>query len=209
MSQLSTSISKIFGIIFVRSQDGTRLYSKYYPQLFPKNLLRVPEGVLTNIDVQKQFEHNVWEKGKRVGARLTKGSETEIFQYCQFNIVMKAFNEVHLFVLGDFEENEIILSQVINGIYESLNHITKDHINKKTLLENFDQVIIIIDEICDQGIIITIDPSVIIARATMRDTEAISLEKQETSGSSGGGGAFSSVFASAKRTFAQQFMGSG
>lgn len=62
---------------------------------------------------------------------------------------MKVFNEVHLFVLGDFEENEIILSQVISGLYESLNHITKDHINKKTLLENFDQVIVIIDEMCD------------------------------------------------------------
>lgn len=49
-------------------------------------------------------------------------------------------------------------------------------------------------------IVITLDPATIIARATMKDTEAVSLEKQESSGSTGG--AFSSVFASAKRTFA-------
>jgi len=51
-------------------------------------------------------------------------------------------------------------------------------------------------------IIITIDPSVIVARATMRDSEGITLDKPDQSNSTGGGGAFSSVFATAKRTFA-------
>lgn len=64
---------------------------------------------------------------------------------------MKVFNELNLYVLGDFDENEIILAQVIQSLYESLAHITRDHLNKKTILDNFDQMIIIIDEICDEG----------------------------------------------------------
>lgn len=62
------------------------------------------------------------------------------------------------------------------------------------------------DEICDEGyivlrlcrIIITTDPSIIMARALMRDCDGINLEKQEAAG----GGGFSAVFASAKRSFA-------
>lgn len=50
-------------------------------------------------------------------------------------------------------------------------------------------------------ILITMDSSVIVARTTMRDCDGISLDK--TDQQSGGGGAFSSVFATAKRTFAQ------
>ena len=42
---------------------------------------------------------------------------------------MKAFNEVNLYVIGDFDENEIILAQVSNAIYESLNYITRYYIN--------------------------------------------------------------------------------
>jgi hypothetical protein len=38
---------------------------------------------------------------------------------------MKAFNEVNLYVVGDFDENEIILAQVSTAIYESLNILTK------------------------------------------------------------------------------------
>lgn len=64
---------------------------------------------------------------------------------------MKVFNELNLYVLGDFDENEIILAQVIQSLYESLAYITRDHLNKKTILDNFDQMIIIIDEICDEG----------------------------------------------------------
>lgn len=75
MSQLSSTISKIFGIVFLRSKDGSRIYSKYYSKHFPKQLLVVPEGHLSSIDVQKKFERSIFEKGTRVGAKLSKGIE--------------------------------------------------------------------------------------------------------------------------------------
>jgi hypothetical protein len=40
---------------------------------------------------------------------------------------------------------------VSNAIYESLNYITKEHLNLTTLNQNLDSVIITIDEVADEG----------------------------------------------------------
>lgn len=39
----------------------------------------------------------------------------------------------------------------MNCLFESLSHILKKNVEKKTLLENFDMVILALDEICDGG----------------------------------------------------------
>ena len=53
--------------------------SKYYFKYFSTSLLRVIEGQLDKVEVQKEFEKNIWEKGKRVGSRLARGSESTLF----------------------------------------------------------------------------------------------------------------------------------
>lgn len=73
--QLSTSISKVFAVILLNQQDGSRLYSKYFTKHFAPHLLRLNEGQLDQIEIQKIFEKAVWEKGKRVGSRLARPSE--------------------------------------------------------------------------------------------------------------------------------------
>lgn len=39
----------------------------------------------------------------------------------------------------------------MNCLFESLSHILKKNVEKKTLLENLDMVILALDEICDGG----------------------------------------------------------
>lgn len=51
LTSLSPSISKVFAIIFLRSADGTRLYSKYCFKYFSPALLRVVEGQLEKVEV--------------------------------------------------------------------------------------------------------------------------------------------------------------
>lgn len=58
---------------------------------------------------------------------------------------------MNVYVIGDYDENEIVLASVSQAIYEALAHITRDNLNKKTILDCFDQLIIMIDEICDEG----------------------------------------------------------
>jgi len=46
--------------------------------------------------------------------------------------------------------------------------------------ENFENLILIIDEIIDEGIIITTDAATVVARATMKDTEPIQLNTPDS-----------------------------
>lgn len=53
-------------------------------------------------------------------------------------------------------------------------------------MDSFDNIMLIIDELIDEGIIMNLDSVTIIARATMKDTEYINITQNE-------GGSFSSV----------------
>lgn len=54
-------------------------------------------------------------------------------------------------------------------------------------MENFEYVILLIDELIDEGLIVTLEVETLIARASMKDCEKIQVEKPSESG-------FSSVF---------------
>jgi len=59
--------------------------------------------------------------------------------------------DVVIFVVGDYDENELLLSNTLENLYESLNHFANNDITKKNLLDKFEEVILIIDEMIDEG----------------------------------------------------------
>lgn len=46
---------------------------------------------------------------------------------------------------------QLILASVMHCVYESMSHILKKNVEKKSLLDNLDMVILALDEICDGG----------------------------------------------------------
>jgi len=177
---LNNNVSKVFAILVLKN-DGSRLYCKYYTKICPTQLLYVSEGNLSDLDTQKTFEKNLFEKSKKLTISKTLNvNENEIFTYSQFNILFKNLGDIFIFVLGDYDENELLLNEIINAIYESLSFFTKGIVSKKTVSENFENLILVVDEIIDEGIIITTDPATVVARATMKDTEPIQLNNTDT-----------------------------
>lgn len=49
---------------------------------------------------------------------------------------------------------QLILASVMNCLYESMSHILKKNVEKKSLLDNLDMVILALDEICDGGFVL-------------------------------------------------------
>ena len=82
-------------------------------------------------------------------------------------------SDVIIYVVGDYDENEVLLSVVLNSLNDCINYFTKDKTSKTTLLDNYENVMLCIDEMIDEGIIITLESKTIIARATMQDTDSI------------------------------------
>eukprot|EP00993_Chasmostoma_nieuportense_P003997 NODE_4683_length_754_cov_87.405104_g4523_i0.p1 GENE.NODE_4683_length_754_cov_87.405104_g4523_i0~~NODE_4683_length_754_cov_87.405104_g4523_i0.p1 ORF type:complete len:238 (+),score=72.57 NODE_4683_length_754_cov_87.405104_g4523_i0:70-714(+) len=73
-------------------------------------------------------------------------------------IVFRYTEEVYMYVMGAMEENEVVLFQVLNCFYEALAQLLKNNLEKKTLLENYELMILTTDEIIDDGIILETNP---------------------------------------------------
>jgi len=82
-------------------------------------------------------------------------------------------NDIIIYVIGDYDENEVLLSEVLNTLNDCINYFTKNKTSKTTLLDNYENIILCIDEMIDEGIIITLESKTIIPRATMQDTDSI------------------------------------
>lgn len=57
----------------------------------------------------------------------------------------------------------------------------RNQTNKKAIMDNFDNIMLIIDELVDEGIIMTLDSVTVIARVTMKDTEFINVAQSDSS----------------------------
>ncbi|EAR94478.2 clathrin adaptor complex small chain (macronuclear) [Tetrahymena thermophila SB210] len=168
---LSSSISKVFSVAVLRN-DGSRIYSKYYNSCFPDYFSTVKEGDLKDLNVQKAFEKNIFEKSRKlVNIKAMKPSDTEIFGYGRFTILFKILSDVQIYIIADPDENEALLAAALKCLVDSMSNFSKEQINNKIVCENYEGLILIIDEIIDQGIIVNIEPGVIISRYTMLDCD--------------------------------------
>ncbi|CAM9672848.1 unnamed protein product [Choristocarpus tenellus] len=84
-----------------------------------------------------------------------------------------------MYVVGSAEENELILSAVLDALYESLSVLLRGQVDRRTMLDNLAQVLLAVDEVVDAGKILEIDPSAIANRVLMRGADARSLPPTE------------------------------
>ena len=66
---------------------------------------------------------------------------------------------------------------VLNCVYDSISQILRKNVEKKSLFDNLDVVMLAVDEICDGGILLEADPNAVAARVAIR-TDDIPLGEQ-------------------------------
>jgi hypothetical protein len=86
--------------------------------------------------------------------------------------VYKLHADVSIYVLGSHDNNELILVAALESIQEALEILLRGSLSKKALLENFDFVLLVIDETIDKGVLIETDAHVIANRCAMSDRPA-------------------------------------
>ena len=87
-----------------------------------------------------------------------------------------------IFVVGLSSDNELIISEVLNTLHSCFDSIFPKGINRKYLTDNMLPVILILDELVDEGIILTTDPELIIERINEKgalSTGTASVKKVE------------------------------
>eukprot|EP00899_Mesostigma_viride_P020523 jgi/Mesvir1/28472/Mv15893-RA.1 len=90
--------------IIVLDAEGKRVAVKYYSQDWPF------------LSAQQTFEKSLFTKTQRVNAR----GEPEIIIFDNVITVFKFVSDLHIYVTGSQDENELILVSVLQAFYDAL-----------------------------------------------------------------------------------------
>ena len=80
---------------------------------------------------------------------------------------IREYDDMSIFVLGGTEDNELIVSDVLDCIHECFDSVYPKGISRKSLTSSKEGMllaILIIDELVDDGVIMTTDQDVILDR---------------------------------------------
>ncbi|KAK8940261.1 Coatomer subunit zeta-2 [Platanthera guangdongensis] len=131
--------------ILLLDSEGRRVAVKYYADDWPTHAAKLA------------FEKSVFTKTQKTNAR----TEAEITMFDGYIIVYKFVQDLHFFITGGDNENELILATVLQGIFDAVGLILRNNVEKRAALENLDLILLCLDEIVDGGIILETESSVI------------------------------------------------
>ena len=149
-----SEIPQVLSVLLLDA-EGKRVAVKYWDE------------DMTTVAQQMAHERSVFAKTSRNNAR----GDAEITLLDQHVLVYKFAADLHFYVCGSADENEIILATVLNGFFDAVSLLLRGVLEKRTALENLDLVLLAIDELVDGGVILETDANVIANRVSMRGVE--------------------------------------
>ncbi|MBA0709601.1 hypothetical protein Golax_024628, partial [Gossypium laxum] len=177
--------------ILLLDSEGNRVAVKYYSDEWPNN------------SVKEAFEKSLFTKTQKtnartedyvfneVGGRVIPWTEpgrvsnedlntTEIAMFESHIIVYKFVQDLHFFVTGAENENELILVTVLQGFFDAVGLLLRGTVDKKEALENLDLILLCLDEIVDGGIILETDANVIAGKVASHSIDAAAPLSEQT-----------------------------
>ncbi|KAI3737715.1 hypothetical protein L2E82_27726 [Cichorium intybus] len=131
--------------ILLLDSEGRRVAVKYYTDEWPTNSDKVA------------FERSIFSKTLKTNAR----TEAEIVMFENYVVVYKFIQDLHFFVTGGDDENELALATVLQGFFEAVTLLLRGNIDQREALENLDMMFLCLDEIVDGGMILETDGNMI------------------------------------------------
>lgn len=135
---------KIKNILLLDS-DGKRVATKYCTDEWATN------------SAKEAWEKAVFSKTQKTSAY----NEVDITMVENNIVVYKFVQDLHFYVTGGEDENELILATVLQGFVDAVGIVLRGNVDKREVLENLNLVLLCIDEIVDRGIILETDASTI------------------------------------------------
>ncbi|KAG7588088.1 Longin-like domain superfamily [Arabidopsis suecica] len=141
--------------ILLLDSEGKRVAVKYYSDDWPTN------------SAKEAFEKSVFTKTQKTNAR----TEVEVTALENNIVVYKLMQDLHFFVTGGEEENELILASVLEGLFDAVTLLLRGNVDKREALDNLDLIFLCFDEIIDGGIVLETDANVIAGKAGINSTD--------------------------------------
>ena len=196
-SNIEGFVGDVKGVIIL-DNEGARVMAKYYNS----------KGTFfETLSSQKAFERTVFQKSNKVSGsnRSANSFENDIMTVDNYVAIFRMYSDFSIFIIGHSDDNELILGMVLDCIHECFDRIFRHNIERKSLINNMSGVILVIDELFDQGIVMHLDPNVILARIKTQKSSSSSAHTAPgaDTGADAGGGLFASVFSGARSQLAK------
>lgn len=146
--------------IIILQMDGRRTIAKYYDDQLQST--------------SKQFERRLFARTK------TTKPKDEILVLDGILIVHKFITDSHIYVMGGKNENPLVLDSVLSCIVEIISSLQTNSTGGNVVLENLSRIILALDEICDSGMILEIDPALVVQRITATNHDDFESMAQRT-----------------------------
>ncbi|OMO70740.1 hypothetical protein CCACVL1_18681 [Corchorus capsularis] len=150
--------------ILILDSEGKRVAVKYYSDEWPTNSSRLA------------FEKSLFTKSLKSNAR----NEAEISMFDSNIVIYKFVQDLHFFVTGGDEENELILASMLQGLYDAVALLLRGTVDKREALENLDLILLCIDEIVDQGMILETDANVLAGKVAIQNMDVSAPLSEQT-----------------------------
>ncbi|KAM0821574.1 hypothetical protein ACQ4PT_072098 [Festuca glaucescens] len=168
--------------ILVLDLEGKRVAVKYYSDEWPSASSKLA------------FEKSVFVKTQKTGA---KAEEADVVMFDGYIVVYKFIEDLHFFVTGGEEENELILASVLQGFSDAVGILLRNKVDKRTALENLDLIFLCIDEVVDGGIVLETDANVIVEKVSGHGLEGAGSYAEQS---------VTQAFATAKQHFMRSLL---
>uniref|UniRef100_A0A0M3I2Q7 Coatomer subunit zeta n=1 Tax=Ascaris lumbricoides TaxID=6252 RepID=A0A0M3I2Q7_ASCLU len=148
------------------------LFEPYETNCDVKCVARLPKGRLRAYYDQELFptqkEQRAFEKSL---FQKTNKANAEIIMLDGLICVYRSNVDLFFYVMGGNNENELILVAALNCLYDSISLVLRKNVEKKALVDNMDVAMLILDEICDNGVLLETEPQAVIGRCAVRQDE--------------------------------------
>mmetsp|Transcript_12705 Transcript_12705/g.12347 ORF Transcript_12705/g.12347 Transcript_12705/m.12347 type:complete len:192 (-) Transcript_12705:372-947(-) len=144
--------------LVVLDGDGDRLLAKYY------------DGRTKSEQIKN--EAMLHKKTKAVTAK----TDAEVLLLDNEVAVFRSGSECKFYIAGPVEENELILVSVLDVLFDTVSTLLRGQVDKKTMLDNLELVLLTIDEAIDHGHIMELDSTAVVNRVLMKNTETTSQQ---------------------------------
>jgi len=169
---MDDGISRILALL-VLDTDGARLAVKY-TQLARKEIWPL-------LNQQTAFEKRVINKLPKPSASR---SEVDVAVIDDYTIIFQACNDVVVAAVAGSSENELVAMGLVEGIYNSMSSACVGQsflatgLSKQLVLDGLSDVLFILDEVTDEGVIMETEDEKISARIKMIDETEVTQSAQ-------------------------------
>lgn len=96
--------------------------------------------------------------------------------------------DVRVIVVGPADESELVLASFCEGLFDALSKLMGGQTDRNMVIDNLELVLLLVDEHCDGGIVLEIDPNRLMNSVLLRDGDEGRTETTSTQGMQEGAG---------------------